>query len=60
LGRSAEEIADQYGTLHLAQVHAALAYYYANRDAIDSQLAQEDEDYDRLSSASHSENSDVR
>ena len=39
MGFSPEEIADQYGHLNLAQVHAALAYYHANRDQME---------YDRL------------
>lgn len=42
LGYSAEEIAEQFGHLSLAQVHAALTYYFANRDEIDSDLAEED------------------
>jgi uncharacterized protein (DUF433 family) len=50
-GRSPEEIADQYGHLTLAQVYAALAYYHANRDEIDQDLAQEDAEYDRLASS---------
>jgi len=41
LGLSPEEIADKYGHLSLAQVHAALAYYHANREAIDADLAAE-------------------
>ncbi len=48
LGRSPEEIADQYGHLSLAQVYAALAYYHANRDEIDADLAHEEAEYDRL------------
>lgn len=51
LGRSPEEIADQYGHLTLAQVYAALAYYHANRHEIDTDLAQEEAEYDRLASA---------
>ena len=50
MGRSPEEIADQYGHLNLAQVHAALAYYHANRDGIDVELAEEESEYDRLAS----------
>ncbi|MBM3758530.1 MAG: DUF433 domain-containing protein [Acidobacteria bacterium] len=42
LGYSPEDIAVQFGHLSLAQVHAALAYYFANRDEIDSDLAKED------------------
>ena len=34
LGRSADEVATEYG-LSLADVYAALAYYYDNRDEID-------------------------
>lgn len=51
MGRSPEVIADQYGHLSLAQVHAALAYYHANRNEIDSELAEEEAEYDRLASA---------
>ncbi|MCP3961937.1 MAG: DUF433 domain-containing protein [bacterium] len=44
LGLSPEEIADNFGHLSLAQVHAALAYYHANREEIESDLeAQEAE-----------------
>lgn len=38
--RSPEEIAGDY-VLTLAQVHAALAYYYAHQDDIDSDLEHE-------------------
>ena len=39
------------GHLNLAQVHAALAYYHANRAEIDAELAEEEAEYDRLASA---------
>ena len=42
LGRSAEEIVRDFPQLSLAQVYAALAYYYDHRTEIDAQL-QEDE-----------------
>lgn len=42
LGLTPEEIAGQFGHLSLAQVHAALAYYHANRDAIDESISEED------------------
>jgi uncharacterized protein (DUF433 family) len=48
MGFSPEEIADQYGHLNLAQVHAALAYYHANRDEVEAELAEEEAEYDRL------------
>jgi uncharacterized protein (DUF433 family) len=40
MGMTPEEIALEYSHLTLAQVHAALAYYHANRDEIDADLAQ--------------------
>ena len=42
MGLTPEEIATQYGHLSLAQVHAALAYYHANSDEIEADLAQEE------------------
>jgi len=42
LGLSPEEIADRIGHLSLAQVHAALAYYHANREEIEQDLAEEE------------------
>ena len=38
-GISPEEIADQIRHLTLAQVYAALAYYHANRDEVEADLA---------------------
>jgi hypothetical protein len=35
MGMSPEEIALEYPHLNLAQVHAALAYYHANREEIE-------------------------
>ncbi|MCK4394934.1 DUF433 domain-containing protein, partial [Candidatus Bipolaricaulota bacterium] len=42
LGLSPEEIADRIGHLSLAQVHAALAYYHANREEIEADIAAEE------------------
>ena len=42
MGMNPEEIALEYPHLTLAQVHAALAYYHANREEIESDLAQEE------------------
>jgi len=42
LGMSPEEIASEYPHLLLSQVYSALAYYHANRDEIDSDIAAED------------------
>jgi len=53
LGLSAEEIADELGHLTLAQVHAALAYYHANREEIESTIAADDAESDRLAQQHH-------
>lgn len=42
LGLSPEEIAENFGHLGLAQVHAALAYYHSNREEIEAYLRDED------------------
>jgi len=42
LGLNPEEIAEEFGHLTLAQVHAALAYYHANRAEIEAIIAAED------------------
>ncbi len=47
-GYAPEEIADQYSHLTLAQVYAALAYYHANREEIEADLAAEKIEADRL------------
>jgi len=48
LGLSPEEIADRIGHLSLAQVHAALAYYHANRGEIEADLAAEEAEVEKL------------
>jgi uncharacterized protein (DUF433 family) len=47
-GLTPEEIADQFGHLSLAQVYAALAYYHANREEIETDLSEDEKLYDRL------------
>lgn len=47
-GYTPEEIANNYGHLSLAQVHAALAYYYANKGEMDADLEAEEREYDAL------------
>ena len=42
LGLTPEEIAAKIEHLRLAQIHAALAYYHANQDEIDSDIAAEE------------------
>jgi len=41
LGHGPEDIADRIGHLSMAQIYAALAYYHANREAIEADLAEE-------------------
>jgi uncharacterized protein (DUF433 family) len=48
LGYSPEEIARKIDHLSLAQIYAALAYYHANREAIEAEITAEDEAYERL------------
>ena len=47
-GNSGEEIARLMTDLSLAQVYAALTYYHANREEIDTDLAEEQEAYQQL------------
>ena len=42
LGLTPEEIAAKIEHLTLAQIHAALAYYHANQEEIDTDIAAED------------------
>ena len=47
-GSSAEEIYEQHqGYLSLAQIHAALTYYYDNRAVLDQEIDQQLADFDR-------------
>ena len=48
LGLTPEEIADQVGHITLAQVHAALAYYHANQDEIEADIAAEESEAQQL------------
>lgn len=48
-GLSPEQILQEYNFLTLAEVHAALAYYYSNQEQIEQYLAEETSEYQRLS-----------
>lgn len=48
LGFTPEEIAERIGHLSLAQIHAALAYYHANRERIEADLAAEEGEAEQL------------
>jgi uncharacterized protein (DUF433 family) len=51
LGYSPEEIAHEIGHVTLAQVFAALAYYHANQEEIEADLANEKDIAERLEAA---------
>src|SRR3954447_3818351 len=48
LGMSADEIVQEYPQLTLADIHAALAYYWDHRDDIERRLAEEDAFVDQM------------
>jgi uncharacterized protein (DUF433 family) len=52
MGLTAEQIVEQIPHLTLGQVYAALAYYHVNREAIDRQIA-DDEDAGDVAEALH-------
>jgi len=41
-GATDDKIREAYADLTPAQIHAALAYYYDNRDEIDAELAEDE------------------
>lgn len=47
-GVAPEEIGRRIGHLSPAQVYAALTYYYANREAVEADMAAEDAEADEL------------
>jgi uncharacterized protein (DUF433 family) len=46
-GYSVDEMITHYPHLNRAQIHAALAYYYAHQDEIDQQIAADEQFYDQ-------------
>ncbi len=48
MGLNPEEISRRIGHVSLAQVHAALAYYHANQEAMEAEIAAEEAEFDRL------------
>lgn len=47
-GKTVDEIVSNWGYISVAQVHAALAYYHANKAEMDAALEEEQREYDRL------------
>ena len=48
MGFTPEEIAQKYGHLSLAQVHAALTYYHANYEQMECEMQAEEAEEKRL------------
>lgn len=51
-GKTPDEIVTAYPHITLANVHAALAYYWDNKDEIDRQMKEADEFVEQLKAAS--------
>jgi uncharacterized protein (DUF433 family) len=47
-GMSPDRIADGFPHIPRSHIYAALAYYFADREAMDAELAAEQAEYDRL------------
>jgi uncharacterized protein (DUF433 family) len=47
-GLEPERIAARIGHISLGQVHAALAFYYANKEMMDREMADEEAESDRV------------
>lgn len=54
-GLGPTDILNEYAFLNLAQIYAALAYYYANQAEIKAYLADEAAEYERLVAEATSE-----
>jgi uncharacterized protein (DUF433 family) len=50
-GWSPEEIHFQHPGISLAQIHAALSYYYENKAQMDAEIARQRQDVERLAAA---------
>jgi uncharacterized protein (DUF433 family) len=48
MGESPKAIADEFPHLNLAQVYAALAYYFANYDEVEREIRAEEEEERQL------------
>lgn len=55
-GESADEIASSFPAITLEQSYGAIAYYLANRDAIDRYLAEEAIEFDKMREESRQKN----
>lgn len=48
LGASAEQIAESFPSLNLANIYAVIAYYLANRESVEEYLKQQETEADAL------------
>ena len=59
-GNSPKGIVEEWSYLTLPQVHAALAFYYANRAEIDADIEQEERLHDEMASEARRNGQGVR
>jgi uncharacterized protein (DUF433 family) len=52
-GWSPQEIHEQYPDLSLAQIHAALAYYFDHKETMDEEIGRQRKVYEELRAESH-------
>ncbi len=54
-GWSPDEMHEQHPHLSLAQIHAALSYYYAHQAELDAEAARQVEEYEALRAAAQND-----
>jgi uncharacterized protein (DUF433 family) len=59
-GETPETICQAFPSLTLEQAYGAIAYYLANRDAVDRELASQDAEAARLRAEARARNADLR
>jgi uncharacterized protein (DUF433 family) len=59
-GETPETICQAYPSLSLEQVYGAIAYYLANRDGVDGELAAQAAEATRLREGARARNADLR
>lgn len=47
-GLTPQQIAEEYPHLSLAQIHAALSYYYDHKDAVDAEIERQRAEVERM------------
>jgi len=59
-GETPETICQAYPSLTLEQAYGAIAYYLANRDSVDTELATQDAETSRLREEARARNANLR